>query len=159
FERALRVRRLTLAQYILPFRRLAPLRPDGAAPAVDGPAEAIAARDVVDGVALLDRWRTGRATPLDALQLAPPAAHPVALTQRPARLADLYDAVADVMVAEAVHQNVVGTNERAGAVLAALDRQERPPRMDFVRTPRTGTSFTHRLLVLIGDETLPASWA
>ena len=74
------------------------------------------------------------------------------------RLADGYDAVADVLLAEAVHQNVLGNNERAGAALAALDRQGRPPRIDFVRTPRTGKSYTQRLLVLIGDEALPPSW-
>jgi hypothetical protein len=74
-------------------------------------------------------------------------------------LARLYDAVADVMVAEAVHQNVLGNNERAGAVLAALDRQGIAPRMDFVRTPRTGKSLAHRVLVLAGDATAPAGWA
>ena len=74
------------------------------------------------------------------------------------RLAELYDAVADLMVAEAVHQNVLGNNERAGAVIAALDRQERPPTMDFIRTPRSGTAYTQRLLVLIGDGLLPTAW-
>src|SRR5207302_2531554 len=57
FERALRERRLALAQYILPIRRLAPLAT--ATDARDGtePLEAIAARDVVDGVRLLARWK------------------------------------------------------------------------------------------------------
>jgi hypothetical protein len=159
FERAVRTRGLTLAQYILPFRRLAPLRPEDGSPEPAAPSEAIAARDVVDGVALLDRWRTERATLLGALRPTPPPADQAALAGELDRLADLYDAVADVMVAEAVHQNVLGNSERAGAVLAALDRQGRPPRMEFVRTPRTGTSFTHRVLVVIGDETLPASWS
>jgi hypothetical protein len=159
FERAVRARGLTLAQYILPFRRVAPLRPDGSAPSGDAPSEALAARDVVDGVTLLERWRGERATLLGTVQPAPPPTDQTALALELDRLADLYDAVADVMVAEAVHQNVAGNNERAGAVLGALDRQERPPRMEFVRTPRTGTSFTHRLLVLIGDESLPASWS
>jgi len=88
----------------------------------------------------------------------PPQSHRDALARELDRLADVYDAVADLLVAEAVHQNVLGNNERAGAVLAAIDRQGRPPRMDFVRTPRTGKSFTQRLLVLIADETLPPLW-
>jgi hypothetical protein len=140
-------------------RRLAPLRPNVAAAAPATSSENLAARDVVDGVALLDRWRNERATLLGTLVPAPAQADRDALAAELDRLADVYDAVADVMMAEAVHQNVRGNNERAGAVLAALDRQDRPPEMEFVRTPRTGTSFTHRLLVLIGDETLPPAWA
>jgi hypothetical protein len=159
FERAVRTRSLLLAKYILPIRRLAPLRPDGAPPPPTSPSENIAARDVVDGVTLLDRWRAERATLLGTLVPAPPATDQASLGAELDRLADLYDAVADVMVAEAVHQNVLGNNERAGAVLAALDRQDRPPAMDFVRTPRSGKSFAQRLLVLIGDETIPAPWA
>lgn len=159
FERAIRVRSLTLARFILPIRRLAPLRPNVAPPAAATSSENLATRDVVDGVALLDRWRNERATLLNALAPAPSAADRDALASELDRLADVYDAVADVLVAEAVHQNVRGNNERAGAVLAALDRQERPPEMQFVRTPRTGTSFTHRVLVLIGDEALSATWA
>ena len=74
------------------------------------------------------------------------------------RLADSYDAVADLLLAETVHQNVLGNHERAAAALGALDRQGRPPRVEFVRTPRTGKSYTQRLLVLIGDDAYPPSW-
>src|SRR6185295_11142909 len=116
------------------FRRLAPLRPNVSSPAPSTSSENLAARDVVDGVALLDRWRNERATLLGTLVPAPSATDQTALAAELDRLADVYDAVADVMVAEAVHQNVRGNNERAGAVLAALDRQDRPPEMEFVRT-------------------------
>jgi hypothetical protein len=171
FERAVRARGLDLAQYILPIRRLVPLRPDGAPAASPTPSDHIAARDVVDGVALLERWRTEGPALFDALQqlvawppppaevfLMPPQADRDTLAAELDRLADLYDAVADVLVAEAVHQNVLGNNERAGAALDALDRQGHPPGIEFVRTPRTGTSYTQRLLTLIGDESFPASW-
>lgn len=160
FERALRDRDLTLAQYILPLRRLVPLRTDaGEQQGTPGASEAIAARDVVDGVALLERWRTKGADVIAALTPAPAERHRLALIEELVRLADVYDAVVDVMLAETVHQHVVGNNERAGAVLAAIDRQGMPPRMDFVRTPRTGTSFAHRVLVLIGDDRVAAAWA
>ncbi|MDQ4130057.1 MAG: hypothetical protein M3133_03560, partial [Actinomycetota bacterium] len=160
FERALRERRPTLARFILPLRQLVPLRPDGSPPVPPSasPSEALAARDVVDGVALVDRWRNEGFDFL--LAVGPgetvPTLSPVG--EEIERLADVYDAVADLLVAEAVHQNVQGNNERAGAALAALDRQGIPPPTDFVRTPRTGKSFTHRVLVLIADESLPASW-
>jgi hypothetical protein len=157
FERALREHSVLLAKYILPLRRMFPLRTDGEGDG-SGPVEAIAARDVVDGVTLLDRWRTQRDGVLNRLTPSPPAADRQGLVAELDRLADLYDAVSDVMVAEAVHQNVLGNNERAGAVLAALDRQGLPPRMDFVRTPRTGKTFAHRVLVLAGDEAVPAGW-
>ncbi|MDQ3764666.1 MAG: hypothetical protein M3460_24940, partial [Actinomycetota bacterium] len=123
------------------------------------PSETLAARDVVDGVALIERWQAagGSITGIP-LQPSPPPAERDGLNREVQRLADAYDAVADVLTAEAVHQNVLGNNERAGAALAALDRQGRPPRLDFVRTPRTGKTFTQRLLVLIADESLPPSW-
>jgi hypothetical protein len=160
FERSVRSANLLLAKYILPFRRLVPLRPtgDGAA-ASTTPSENISARDVVDGVALIERWRNEKSTLLNLLVPVPPDADRVSLGALLDGLTTTYDAVADVMVAEAVHQNVLGNRDRAGAVLAALDRQETPPPMDFIRTPRTSKSFAHRLLVLIGDESLPPSWS
>ena len=160
FERALRERSSLLARFILPLRRLFPLRPDGGGPpdAPATPSEALAARDVVDGVALLERHRAGVDGLLAVLQPGPLGAEQGALAEELARLAAVYDAVCDLMVAESVHQNVVGNNERAGAVLAALDRQGIPPQLDFVRTPRSGKAYTQRVLVLVGDERLPAAW-
>jgi hypothetical protein len=171
FERAVRARGLGLAQYLLPFRRLVPLRPDGSTPAAPAVSDHLAARDVVDGVGLLERWRTDGPALFDALQqyvafppppaevfVMPPESQRQILAEELDRLADCYDAVADVLVAESVHQNVLGNRDRAGAALTALDRQGRPPRLEFVRTPRTGKSYTQRLLVLIGDDSFPPSW-
>jgi len=158
-ERALRERSLLLARFILPLRQLFPLRPTGdASPPPAGASETLAARDVVDGVALLEAWRAQQAALFTRLVPPPTPADTPLLTDEMNRLADLYDAVADLMVAEAVHQNVLGNNDRAGAVIAALDRQERPPSLDFVRTPRSGTAYTQRLLVLMGDAVPPSAW-
>ena len=55
FERALRD--AGMPQYMLECRRAFPLRPAGTA-ASDEAQEAIAARDVVDGVRLMDAYRT-----------------------------------------------------------------------------------------------------
>ncbi len=153
FERSLRERDPRLARYILPFRRLAPLAydQDGTAPA-----EAIAARDVVDGVVLLERWRRdGRAVMQGA---------DVAGDDRPAVAAELHrldgdlDAVADLLVAESVFQAVGGNLERAGAATAALDRQRVPPEPDVVRTPRHGYDHVHRVGVLLDGTAPPQGW-
>ena len=81
----------------------------------------VAARDVVDGVALLERWRTEGPALFDALQqlvkfppppaevfVMPPQEQRNQLAVELDRLADSYDAVADLLLAETVHQNVLG---------------------------------------------------
>ncbi|HYJ26358.1 MAG TPA: hypothetical protein VEW73_01510, partial [Nocardioides sp.] len=57
FERSVRDRRMTLAKYILPMRQLTPIAHASTGPDGDASVESIAARDVVDGIALLDAWR------------------------------------------------------------------------------------------------------
>ena len=63
----------------------------------------------------------------------------------PRSVADLADAVSDVLVAEAVHQATSGNLERSGAALAAHDQQGPPPDPEFVRTPRSGHAVAHRV--------------
>lgn len=161
FERAIRVRSLLLAKFILPFRKLFPLKSGGEPAGALGPATAsdnIAARDVVDGVRLVDQWRARGASLLAQLNPGASQSDQQLLASELDRLADVYDAVADLLVAESVHQNVLGNNERAGAALAALDRQGEPPRVEFVRTPRTGKSYTQRVIVALGDAPVPPAW-
>ena len=136
---------------MLALRRAAPL-----ATATDGfpdnrPVEA-AARDVVDGLALLDR--AGGRTP----RRSSPARR--TSRQRPDRddlqaeleeLDDLLDALTDLLMAEGVHQMAAGNDERAGAALDALDRQAGLPDAAVTQTPRTGSSASHRLLVALQD--------
>jgi hypothetical protein len=154
-ERALRDRDPRLARFIAPLRRVAPLRPadEGAA---SQPAEAIAARDVVDGVALLEQWRASENAVLDAISVQ--AAERSAVAAEVRRLADALDAVSDVLVAESVFQTTAGNPERARAALAVLDRQERPVELQVVRTPRSGVTYTQRLLVLLAEEAPAAAW-
>ena len=80
----------------------APLRttvPD----ATSGPSESIAARDVVDGVALLERWRTQGTALIDQLNaLAPTPGERSAIELELRRLEDLVDSVSDIMTAESV---------------------------------------------------------
>ncbi|GII54248.1 hypothetical protein Pth03_26370 [Planotetraspora thailandica] len=160
-ERGLQERDLSLAQWILPLRQQCPLRserPDD--PEHVEPVEVVAARDVVDGVALLERWRTD-GTGLLAAAGIPTGAARAGVAAVLDEVAALSDAVADVLVSEAVHQATTGNLERSGAALAAHDRQDPPPDPEFVRTPRGGAVLTHRVgLWLPREGTSPAhGWA
>ena len=159
-ERGLRDRRIELAGYVLPLRRAAPL-----ATATDGfpdnrPVEALAARDVVDGLALLDRWRPDPETFFTGTPDLPASGPDRAdLQAELEELDDLLDALTDLLMAEGVHQMVAGNDERAGAALDALDRQAGLPDTAVAQTPRTGSSASHRLLVALQDGAPPAGWA
>ncbi|MBA2769292.1 MAG: hypothetical protein H0U35_09215 [Sporichthyaceae bacterium] len=156
-ERGLQERDLLLAQWILPLRQQCPLRsarPDS--PEVVEPVEVVAARDVVDGLALLDRWEADRNGLLAAAGIPAGAARD-GVAAVIDDVAGLADAVSDVLLSEAVHQATTGNLERSGAALAAHDRQDPPPDPEFVRTPRAGAVVTHRVGVwLPRDVTEPA---
>jgi hypothetical protein len=155
FERSLRESDVRLARYLLPIRGLAPLRPSGA-PDGAGPVEAIAARDVVDGVRLLERWRNEGAGLLSGL--GAPAGDRDAIGRILDDIATTFDAVGDILMAESVYQTVLGNYERAGAALAAIDKQQRPPEPEVVRTPRSGIAYTQRVLVAMGEDRAPEPW-
>jgi hypothetical protein len=158
-ERAVRDRRVTLARYILALRQAAPL-----ATSTDGftdnrPLEVIAARDVVDGVKLLDSWRRNPAAFFQNTPGLPQSgADRNDLQAELERLDDLLDAVSDLLLAEGVHQMVAGNDERAGAALDALDRQTAIPDAGVAHTPRTGSSVSHRLLLALHDDRVSPGW-
>jgi hypothetical protein len=143
---------LELDKFIQPLRNHFPLdrNPETAEP--QGAAEAIAARNVVDGRKLAAR----------VLSLAPDRrSYPYDLTSLPAatggeaaaigaevdRLLDTLDAVSDLALAESVHQSARGNFERAAGILDAFSRGSAPPEPEFAETPRSGTSLTHRVAV------------
>ena len=155
-ERGLQERDLLLAQWILPLRQQCPLRSERPNdPEVAEPVDVVAARDVVDGLALLQRWAAEGNGLLTAAKIDPGAFAAVgAVLDDVARLSD---AVSDVLVSESVHQATSGNLERSGAALAAHDRQSPPPDPEFVRTPRAGAILTHRVGVwLPRDSVAPA---
>ncbi|HMJ04485.1 MAG TPA: hypothetical protein VK506_16200, partial [Conexibacter sp.] len=115
-------------------------------------AEAIAARNVVDGMALAR----------DAARAAAPFR-----TTDPAvaavidDVADALDAVGDLLLAESVHQLVGGNPLRAGLAADTLGRGEDvPDRFDVLRTPHRARALTHRVAALLPpDPARPAGWA
>ncbi|MEU4222478.1 hypothetical protein AB0F10_44975, partial [Actinoplanes sp. NPDC026623] len=141
----------TLAAWIDDFRALAPVRGIRVS-AGEPPRESLDATSVVDGLALQRLWRTGRLD-LSAIGLgAGHAAERDAALDVLRKLDDAVDALGDALLAESVHHAVQGQPLRAGATVDATAGGEAPPpELDSVRTPRTGTTVTHRLILALGD--------
>ena len=120
--------------------------------------ESVAANNVVDGLAVLrtifvnNVLATGYGLPADSNTRNK-------LTSALQTLTDALDSVADLALAESVHQLLRGNTVRAGATLDAIARGDAPPpEIDVIQTPRSGTAFTHRLFSIAGGS--PASgWA
>ena len=162
-----------LNRFIYVLRALAPLR-GGKLTEPGAPVqESVAASDVVDGLRLLEikpevigqKLTAGPADPRyivfpDKWEEPTPAETDAVL----AAIADLdrtHDAVADLLLAESVHQLVSGNAARAAAALDTLGAGEAtPPEPDVVRTPRFGVSIQHRLAILITDPraSRPSGW-
>ena len=158
-ERALRDAGLSVL--ILPLRTVFPLR-TVPTPDVGGPVESTPPSDVVDAALLLDRWPTRRNAVLASVAAAADLAATDSQLSRMAlhvdRLADVYDAVGDVVLAEAVHQVSRGQLERAQAATRFLDRQEPPVEPEVTAAPRTSTGYVQRCLVVLTASQPSAAW-
>jgi hypothetical protein len=163
-ERRLRESGLKMMRYQMPLRRTAPLRGPDVDP--DTSVETLTARDVVDGVALIDRWRSDQGAVLDAIArqagLVDATAFPQGDADRLrgviAGVDDAYDAVSDLLVAESVHQAALGNLEKSGAALEAHDRHGRAPDLDFIATPRAGHTVAHRVGIVLQGTSMPGGW-
>jgi len=154
-----------LGKFIWPLRLAYPWHPVGSPPSGDA-TEAIGARDVVDGVAVLADWEIAPANVFAKLDstltgLNPPA--PAILPgEKPTFTAiiadalDLADSVSDLLLAEGAHQIVQGNPVRAAAAMAVADKQSLPIETQVDQTPRGGVSYTQRIVVLCPDS--PDGW-
>lgn len=147
--------------YIAGLRRaypLAPLvEPDG--PGAPEAKVAIGARNVVDGQAIRrDRARLDDDTALTEAVAGDLGEHGPTLRRMLGELDETFDAVADLLLAESVHQLVGGSPLRAGLAADAVGRgQELPAEFDVLRTPRSGVAVTHHVGFLL--PAMPAGWA
>ncbi len=113
--------------------------------------EAIEARNVLDGVRLVEHVKkTGVKTfPFGIAKLnqpnAPTVAQAAAINAEVDRVLDVHDAVADLALAEGVHQAVQGNYDRVASTLDTYSKGNFPPEPDVVRTPRSGFTLTHRV--------------
>ncbi len=156
FERGLRDSRdFAGAKYILDFRLQYPMRPVGTTVA-EQPTEKIAARDVVDGLALLDAWRTGPKSAV--LAIVTGASDKAIVTALLDELVQTWDAVSDVMVAESVYQLAQNNLERSAAAAAMLDAHASPISPQVTQTARAGVSYAQRLVVLCSGDHGFAAW-
>jgi hypothetical protein len=141
---------------------MTPLVADNLAPTQtppDVPIGAIEARNVIDGRKLTDYLSAnpGATYPFGSAALpAATAAEAAAINAEANALLGVYDAIADVALAEGVHQAVQGNFERIGATLDAYTSGNFPPDPQVVQSGPTGIALTHRVaLQLVPGLTSP----
>jgi hypothetical protein len=149
FEQGLH--RSGLMTYQQPFRDKYQLVDQQLTPAKPG--ETVAASQVVNGVALHADYKKGVLAPGIAWDpaLPQPGADQNGVVDLLKMLDDLMDALADLSVAEAVHQITHGNPARAGGILDAMSKGERPPDVQILNTPRGGLDLTNRVMLILGD--------
>lgn len=137
---------------ILDLRRAFPLRADrfkSTRPQEGVSIDAIEARNVIDGLALVEQMKATGLTsyPFGKNTLPEPlsSAEKAIIDDEAARLLNIHDAVADLAIAEGVHQAVLGNFDRVGSTYDAYARGSFPPEPEVVRTPLQGRGLTHRL--------------
>lgn len=170
-ERA--VQDANLGHLVLSLRSISPLvqgkLSDRGEPVDQEAQEAIAASAVTDGLALVELWRSpGGAdsiktrlgtAPLNNPYIAPGTTWPAltvanwkAVDGAIRRLDESVDAVADLLLAESVHQVAQGNLARASAAMDAAGRGDvAPPEPDFISSLRGGQPVSHRLLIIGRD--------
>ncbi|MET0209831.1 MAG: hypothetical protein ABW220_12375, partial [Burkholderiaceae bacterium] len=154
FERSLRDHELS--QHILDYRLRYPLKPTGPD---DSLGEKISARDVIDGVRLVNEYQSSGRN-MDAVSpVVVPAADRPKVKPWIDDLIDLMDSVSDLLVAESVHQIVGGNLESAGAAMSTLDKQTRPPEMHVIDTPHSTRGYTQRVVVAMQNANAAGGWA
>lgn len=147
-------------ELIYPLRRAFPLAANQIETTSGEPGtaqESISAVNVVDGRRLIEYVEglepPNFIYPFDLSTLPPrPAAEEQAITDALAHIRDINDAVADLILAEGVHQAVLGNYERSSGTLDAFAKGNYPPEPDVIRTPRTGIALTLRAAIHFSDD-------
>ncbi|HEX6716045.1 MAG TPA: hypothetical protein VF088_02985 [Pyrinomonadaceae bacterium] len=107
--------------------------------------ETIEANNVIDGLKLIEHVRANALYPFGLNLIPATAAERTAINAEVDRLLDAHDALADLALAEGVHQAVLGNYDRVAATLDAYSKGTFPPEPEIIRTPRSGTTLTHRV--------------
>jgi hypothetical protein len=109
--------------------------------------EAIEARNVVDGLALVEHVRAAsqKGYPFGKSLPAATAVEAAAIDAEVTRLLASHDAVSDLALSEGVYQAVLGNYDRVASTLDAYGKAQLPAEPQVVRTPVNGTGLTHRV--------------
>jgi hypothetical protein len=150
-------------KFIYPLRKKFPLVADSISSTTtpsDVPIEALEASNVLDGRKLIARIESSGVSgyPFGFGDLpAATAAEAGAIDAQVQAMLDVNDAIADVALAESVHQAVQGNFDRVAATLDAYGVGSFPPDPEVVQTPAPGIALTHRVAVhLAPGSTAPA---
>jgi len=163
FER--RLHDLKLDRFIARLRALAPLvvraRDSASLSTGTQSLESIGANNVVDGLVLLRRWQEETAVVQSTISgpagIPADPATPSVVAELNA-LAESVDGLSDALTAEAAYQLVRGNTTRLGSTLQSIAQGDAPPpELEVARTPRTGNSITHRMMVLFSGTTSVAT--
>jgi hypothetical protein len=152
---------LHLDTFAQPFRDRFPVIGDKLTPSGD-PTESIAASNVVDGVALRTAFDNNEFVPGTNWEpgLPAPGANQTAVLGLMKLIDDYADALGDVSIAESVFQIMRGNFGRAGGMMDAVSKGDRPPDPEVLNTPRGGMDLTHRILLLFaGASSVAQAWA
>lgn len=159
FERKLKY--WGLNKYIDDFREEYPLVAHKLTEQVDEEsAEAVAARNVVDGVALIRGYESAMADNTNQLGRILFGHEGMLLQHAITSIKDNMDAVSDTLLHESVFHAVQGNYDRAGAALEACSGNLPPPELTSITTPVPGRTLTHRVVTLFNsklerDEAIP----
>jgi hypothetical protein len=140
-------------KFIYPLRKAFPLVADAISTTQtppDVPIEAIEARNVMDGLKLVSQIHSsGNSLYPFGLTTLPVAIPPesAAINAEVQQLLEANNALADLALAEGVHQAVQGNFDRVGGTLDAYSTGNFPPDPQVVQTPAAGIGLTHRVAV------------
>lgn len=126
----------------------------------------IEARNVVDGLELLEHIKSSGAEnypfgiPIgngpDKL-MAASGDEAAAINTEVQRLMNIRDAVADLAMAESVHQVVQGNYERASGALETYSKGNYPQTPEVIKSPSSGTSLNHKFGIHLKSGIDPAT--
>ena len=144
----------SMDRFIAPLRRLAPLVVRESL-LTNAPADSVAANNVVDGLVLYRRWKEEQSVVLAELNKeGMGTSDNAALGAIFDRLGDAIDGLSDALTAEAAYQMARGNTSRMASTLSAIAQGDAPPpELEVARMPRSGTSLTHRVLLLMSGIT------
>lgn len=165
FERGLHDRHTfaEVDEFIFDLRREFPLAGNRLASTKDpnAPISAVEARNVLDGLALVDWVRDPAHSPTYDFGIArlPDATGPqqAAINAEVQRLLETHDAVADLALAEGVYQAVLGNYDRVASTYDAYSKGNFPPEPQVVRTPTSGSGVTHRVALHLDPAAAPGT--